>query len=90
MSYRRDLLAQAGKRTRAAMAKAAVAGEARDIPRQILDLDPLRSVYFASTAARKLAEKNEMGWKEFARSLRKMSSQSGYTTADVRQILKEE
>ncbi len=89
MSYRRDVLAQAGKRTRAAMAKAAVAGEARDIPRQILDLDPLRSVHFASPTARKLAEKEEMGWKDFARSLQKMSSQKGYTTADVRGVLKE-
>ncbi len=90
MSYRRDLLAQAGKRTRAAMAKAALAGEARDIPRKILDLDPLRSVVFASAAARKLAEEKEMGWKDFATSTRTPSSQKGYTTTDVRRILEEE
>ncbi len=90
MSYRRDVLAQAGKRTRAAMAKAAVAGEARDIPRQIIDLDPLRSVVFASAAARKLATSKGMGWKDFATSTRTPSSQKGYTTADVRGISKEE
>lgn len=89
MSYRRDVLAQAGKRTRAQMAEARVAGEARDIPRQILDLDPLRSVVFASPAARKLAEEKEMGWKDFATSKRTPSSQKGYTGADVRRISKE-
>lgn len=84
MSLQDQLLAKAGKKTRAAMAAARrpdpVAGVVRE---------PLDTVLFASSLARKLAEDAGFNWRTFASSSIQASSDNGYTASDVRAIIME-
>ena len=77
-SYYDELLAKAGKRTRA-----------RKFRPHEPNPDPVRTladVAFASDAARELAEAEGLTFEDFARSEHGASGKSGYVTDDVRKI----
>lgn len=77
-SYYDQLLAKAGKRTRA-----------KKLRPHEPNPDPVRSlddVAFASEAARELAEVRDLTFEDFARSVHAASGKTGYTTDDVRKI----
>lgn len=79
MSNQWLLLAMAGKRTKAAKARAMKA--IRDTVKKA-EVATLEGVTFASTRAAELAEEADLSWRDFAGSL--PSSCRGFTADDVR------
>lgn len=88
MSTRRDILAMAGKKTRAEMAEVDRPAARENLP-EFVELEPLKGVQFATPLARERAIDVDLSWRDFAASSRTPSSRNGYTTKDVREIAKE-
>lgn len=88
-SFRQQRLAAAGQKAKAQAREGRVSNPGRARLPVVEDQDPLGKVEFASPQAREYAERKNMGWRDFAKSIFAASSDNGYTKGDVVRVFKE-